>query len=275
MNPAIYYLSTLAKRPLFVYSLRRVVQGYTGPAIRVRRGNSTTTFQDFYFNSAGELDQASILSFLGAGNVGYVNILYDQSGSGVSLGPSGAVLGREPRIVNAGTPNGTIITKNGKIALSFTANLENLRTGEIIEYDSNDLSIFVVCSTTTNTGFRSVVSILNASSVSEITLPRVNAGSDYYNYNGGDRINLGLSSTDNKVYSSLSTPTSISAWKNNVLTSGSPLSIVNTSIAKEIAIGNNYNVGFFGTIQELLIYKGDVPARSSITSEIMSYYSIT
>jgi hypothetical protein len=275
MNPAIYYLSTLAQKPLFVYSLRRVVSGYTGPAIRVRRGNSTTTFQDFYFNSAGELDQASILSFLGAGNVGYVNILYDQSGNGVNLGPSGAVVGREPRIVNAGTPNGTIITKNGKIALSFTANLDNLRTGEIIEYDSNDLSTFVVYSNTNNTGARAVVSILNVSSVSEITFPRPNGGTDYYNYNGGDRINIGQTNADNKVYSSLSTPTSISAWKNNVLISGSPLSITNNSIAKEIAIGNNYNIGFFGTIQELLIYKGDVPSRTSITSEIMSYYNIT
>jgi len=120
MNPAIYFLSgfTGSGKLLYAYSLRRVVSGYTGPGINVRKGSSTTVFQDFYFDSNGELDQAAILAFVGVSTAGYVRILYDQNGSGIHLGPAGAVVTREPRIVTPGNPSGTIITKNGKIAMS-------------------------------------------------------------------------------------------------------------------------------------------------------------
>jgi hypothetical protein len=278
MNPAIYYLSSFKRNEglLYAYSLRRVVPGYTGPGIQVRRGTGTTTasFQDFHFNSSGELDQAAILSFVGAGAVGYVRTLYDQTGSGVDLGPIGAVVTREPRIVNSGSPAGSIVTKNGKIAMSFVAGGFNyLRTVTTLTHDVNNLSIFVVLSNTNLTLTQPCVTINNSSAVSEITFPRSVGGSDYYNYNAGDAIVLGTTTTDNKVYSSLSTPTSISSFKNNVISAGSPLANVNPAIGKSITLGYTTS-NFIGTVQEVLIYENQKFNRSAITAEIMSYYSI-
>jgi len=276
MNPAIYYLSSFKRNEglLYAYSLRRVVPGYTGPGIQVRRGTGTTTasFQDFHFNSSGELDQAAILSFVGAGAVGYVRTLYDQTGSGVDLGPIGAVVGREPRIVNSGSPAGSIVTKNGKIAMSFVAGgLNYLRTVTTLTHDVNNLSIFVVLSNTNLTLTQPCVTINNVSAVSEIIFPRSVGGSDYYNYNAGDAIVLGTTTTDNKVYSSLSTPTYITAFKNNI--SLPQVSLTNPAIGKSITLGYTTS-NFIGTVQEVLIYENQKFNRSAITAEIMSYYSI-
>lgn len=272
MNPAIYYLSGLSKRPLFVYSVRRVVSGYTGPAIRVRRiASSVSTFQDFYFDSVtGELDQAAIRSFVGVGNIGYVNLWYDQSGNGVILGGVSAIAGREPRIVAA---DNTIYLKNGRPAVTFPAGLSNLISQNFTAIDDNDLSIFTVY-TSNNTSVTQNPFIFGS-----IAFPRpFNDGFDYLRYAGNNRITLGASDLLTKVYNSLSTPTSVSAWKNNVLISPSPVSITSATSTTAFRLGYQSIGGFLnfnGSFQEILIYKGDVPARSSITSEMMSYYSIT
>jgi len=271
MNPAIYYMSGLSKRPLFVYSVRRVVSGYTGPAIRVRRGTSTTVFQDFYFDSVtGELDQDAIRSFVGVGNIGYVNLWYDQSGNGVILGGVSAIAGREPRIVAA---DNTIYLKNGRPAITFVAGFSNLISQTFTAIDDNDLSIFTVY-TSNNTAVTQ-----NPFTFGSIALPRpFSDGFDYLRYAGNNRITLGASDLLTKVYTSLSTPTSLSAWKNNVLISPSPVSITSATSTTAFRLGYQSIGGFLnfnGSFQEILIYKGDVPARSSITSEIMSYYSIT
>lgn len=271
MNPGIYYMSGLTKKPLYIYSIRRVVSRYTGPGIRVRR-NATAVTQDFYYDSVtGELDSAAIVSFVGAGNIGYVNLWYDQTGNGNHLGlPSSGypVAGREPRIVISNS----IVTKNGKIALSFGTSFSNLRSLSTLSIPINDLSLFIVCANnTTSTNQRAIV-------IGNTIFPRVsNDASDYFSYAGADRLILGNSDTSNKIYSSLATPIEISAWKNNVLVSA-PSAQSSTNVGTQILVGINAGTGtqlFNGTIQEILIYRGDVPARYSITSEMMSYYSIT
>lgn len=265
-------MSGLTKKPLFVYSVRRVVSGYTGPAIRVRRGTSTTIFQDFYFDSVtGELDQAAIRSFVGAGNIGYVNLWYDQSGNGGILGGVGAVAGREPRIVAA---DNTVYLKNGRPAVTFVAGFSNLQSQTFTSIVENDLSIFTVY-TANNTSVTQNPFLLGTT-----YFPRsFTDGFDYLRYAGANRITLGDSDLLTKVYTSLSTPTSVSAWKNNVLISPSPVSITSAGTTTSFRLGYNQVGGTFvnfnGAFQEILIYKGEVPARSSITSEMMSYYSIT
>lgn len=61
------------------YSLRKLLSSYSGSAIRVER-DSDSTQQDIGFTASGDLDTASLLSFVGAGN-GYVRTWYDQAGS--------------------------------------------------------------------------------------------------------------------------------------------------------------------------------------------------
>ena len=274
MNPAIYYLSGIKRQGtlLYAYSLRRVISGYTGPGINVRKGSSTTVFQDFYFDpTTGELDQEAIKSFVGAGNVGYVRILYDQTGKGINLGPTGAVVGREPRIVTSGSPTGSIVTKNGKIAMSFVAGgFNQLKTVSTLTHDVNNLSIFIVLSNTAGHG----ITINNVTATNEIIFPKSVGGTDYYNYNNIDAMNIGTTTDVNKVYSSLSTVTSISAWKNNSINASSPLTLGNTAIGKTIILGYS-STNLIGTVQEVLIYEGNPSARTSITSEIGGYYSIS
>lgn len=285
MNPATYYLSSLNRKGvlLYAYSLRRIIPEYTGAGIQVRRG-TTANLQDFSFDPiTGQLDQSAILSFVGANQVGYVSKWYDQSGNGNTLGVSGVVAGREPRIVASGSPTGTIFTKNGKIALSWGVSAFNvLKSVNTLTDDVDNLSLFVVCSNTNLTNLQAGVSVMNIGNAPELVIPRSEGGGDYYWYDGNNRIFLGLTTTDNKVYSSLSTLNTIASWKNNVQSIGSPLiNIPNTAIGKQIVLGNNgfagfqASAGFVGTMQEVLVYQGNPNGRTFITSELISYYNIT
>lgn len=257
---------------LYGYSLRRVVPGYSGPVIQVRKGTSTTLLQDFYFNANGELDQAAILAFVGT-SIGYVSRWYDQSGRGNTLGVTSPVPGREPRIVE----NSTVYTKNGKITLRFPGSFNRLLSAVFTPISENNLSIFTVISS-------------NAAAISQFPLsigntyfPRPDSsGLDNARYAGANRIQLGATDANNKIYSSLTTPTGIRAWKNNV-SLGAETSIASSSTATDIilgyqAIGSTFAT-FNGTLQEVLFYIGDLSptgttSRSSITANAISYYSI-
>jgi len=87
------------------YSLRKLSGGYAGAAIRVRR-SSDDAEQDIGFNG-NDLDEASLLNFVGAGN-GLVTTIYDQGGAGFNFTHTAPV--RQGRIVNSGVVN----TLNGK-----------------------------------------------------------------------------------------------------------------------------------------------------------------
>jgi hypothetical protein len=68
------------------YSIKLLVSNYSGPMINVRRDNDNATL-DFYGDENGNLgteynaNGTTLISWL-AGSVGYVKILYDQSGNG-------------------------------------------------------------------------------------------------------------------------------------------------------------------------------------------------
>lgn len=79
------------------FSFRLLVSAYTGPCIRVRR-SSDNALMDIGF-SAGWLDVAALLAFVGAGS-GYVVTFHDQSGRGRHITQTTAAAQR--RIVNAG-----------------------------------------------------------------------------------------------------------------------------------------------------------------------------
>jgi hypothetical protein len=81
------------------YSIRKLRTAYTGNCIRVRRSNDNTE-QDIGFTSLGDLDTASLKTFVGAGNSGFVTVWYDQSGDTLNLRQSTAA--NQPNIVNAG-----------------------------------------------------------------------------------------------------------------------------------------------------------------------------
>ncbi len=80
------------------YSLRKLRTAYSGNAITVRRSSDNTS-QNIGFDANGNLDTASLLSFVGAGN-GFVSVWYDQSGNGNNAAQTTA--GYQPQIVSAG-----------------------------------------------------------------------------------------------------------------------------------------------------------------------------
>ena len=94
------------------YSLRKLRTAYTGSAIRVRRSNDNSE-QDIGFTSAGDLDTASLKTFVGA-NSGFVTTWYNQ-GDTASINFTQTTAASQPRIVNAGT----VERRNGQPSIFF------------------------------------------------------------------------------------------------------------------------------------------------------------
>jgi hypothetical protein len=79
------------------YGCRRLSSTYTGPLIEVRRSsdNATDTFTE------EQIVNGSLVSWVGAGNNGFVKTFYDQSGNGVNLTQS--TNANQPQIVSSGS----------------------------------------------------------------------------------------------------------------------------------------------------------------------------
>ncbi|MBC7863138.1 MAG: T9SS type A sorting domain-containing protein [Bacteroidia bacterium] len=101
-------LTSLSVNAAAAFSLRKLYCSYVGFAIQVRRSTGGT--QDIGFTANGDLDTASLKTFVGA-NSAFVTIWYDQSGNGRNLAQ--ATNANQPRIVNAGT----VHRQNGQPAI--------------------------------------------------------------------------------------------------------------------------------------------------------------
>lgn len=109
--PAAMLLLDTYTGAYLAYSVRKINSSYTGSAMRVRR-SSDNTEQDIGFTSSGDLNESTLLAFVGAGS-GFVSVWYDQSGNGRNATQTTA--SAQPRIVNAGV----VDKKSGKPALFF------------------------------------------------------------------------------------------------------------------------------------------------------------
>ena len=92
------------------YSLRQLQSG-SYPVVRVRRDNDDAE-QDF---TATEVSDGTLAAWVGAGNNGLVRTWYDQSGNTRHM--EQATSTSQPQIV----VSGTLVTENGKPALSTTS----------------------------------------------------------------------------------------------------------------------------------------------------------
>ena len=116
------------------YSVRALNSAYTGALLRVRR-SSDNAEQDIYAMANGDLDTASLLTFVGAGD-GFVVTWYDQSGNG--LNATNATAANQPQIV----ASGVLITDGSQPSLYFDGNNDQLNAPVV--FSGTELSqIFV------------------------------------------------------------------------------------------------------------------------------------
>ena len=118
-----HYFSDVFETPFICYSVRKLISTYQGSCIRVRR-SSDNTEQDIGFVN-DELDNASLLTFVGANN-GFVTTWYDQSGNANNLVQSTA--GSQPQIVSSGAlyylnTKPTIFSANKLLSYTLGSNI--------------------------------------------------------------------------------------------------------------------------------------------------------
>jgi len=116
------------------YSFRRVVSGYSGSCIRIRR-SSDNTEQDFGFVN-NVLDTKAILTFCGTGN-GFVRTWYDQSGNARHL--SQTTTAAQPQLVSSGS----LILLNNRLSMLITPSQFLQMPAEVL-YTNIDFAFFTL-----------------------------------------------------------------------------------------------------------------------------------
>ena len=255
------------------YSLRALNSAYTGAAIRVRR-SSDNTEQDIKLLYDGNLDTASLLSFVGAGD-GFVTVWYDQSGAGNSIVQSNTAF--QPQIVLSGS----LITKGGLVAVDFNGVNHKLVTGNAV-LNATSVSHFTV-SSSNNT--ETIGAVLCQSNTTIQTIRIFNDARIATNRN------MAVSSSAISYFADLSTPRvdtnqrllssfvdsskNMSAFDNGA-TGGTDTYIGTVDNTIGLTIGAQFNLTYLdGKIQEIIAYNTDQSAnRETIEANINTHYTI-
>ena len=290
-RPPEYWIE--GQRPLFLdlfpgaaaaYSLRKLRADYTGSAIRVRRSDDAEQDINFINN---ELDTASLLSFVGAGD-GFVATWYDQSGLGNDATQVAGT--NQPKIVSSGV----IELENGKPAIT-TQGSKNLNTGIVNLGVSGDipLSFYSVQNNQSTSDRSCLIGLTDNTTITDrrrlfiyakddatkISL-RMFGGNCVYNLppptnqvlfscnytSGGGAIDSRVNSTDLTVSSFSNSGLNIQANSGFMLFSG------NTATAPQLTTTESASQG---SLQECIFYLNDKSASTSaIESNINSHYNI-
>jgi hypothetical protein len=258
------------------FSIRKVVSGYSGSAIRVRRSNDNTE-QDIGWTGT-ELDTASLKTFVGA-NSGFVTTWYNQNGGNNATQTTAA---NQPRIVNAGT----VERLSGKVTLFFDGGNDNMY---VSSFNNTKVSAFVVFARQTGTGLgRTILRKGRTANTSLEFLLRTDA-SNYLE---------GVASTGASTITSNTNPNTINSTAINLGVLLFNNSTVRTSINSNAYVSNNLSGNMFqgtaniaigsscaneacttgetfwaGRISEVLIY-GTTINDADIKTDINSYYGI-
>lgn len=260
------------------YSLRRLRTVYFGSAIRVRRSNDNAE-QNIGFTSGGDLDTASLLSFVGA-NSGFITTWYDQSGNGRNVTQTTSA--NQPRIVNSGV----VETENSKPSIRFDGNNDFLNGGDILDVGSNSYCSFSVVKSNSVNGSIYAKSFLGGPPNRYSLL--FDSSSTFSLVFSNSSLNQNIVSFPSyitqKIFSIEYIANGLHKLFQNNTQIGSSITattIGNSTYDFEIggyndASGNaSNNIPFNGFIQEIVIYLSDQSAnRTSINININSYYGI-
>ncbi len=247
------------------YSLRKLRTAYTGNAITVRRSSDNTS-QQIGFDSNGNLDTTSLLSFVGAGN-GFVTTWFDQSGNNNNA--SSSTLAEQPQIVSGGN----LILVNGKPSISFDGTNDYMNYSTIT-CSSNHYNFTVIKRDTP--GVRMFG--LSGRDIASKYLMTLWSDNNFY-FQGKNLYYIASTSTDTTTNQILLTGVNnagvLNIYKNS--------NIINTTLVNDNGITattnslGNYNGNLFSNakIQEIVFYNNDQSSnRTSISSNINSHYTI-
>lgn len=253
------------------YSLRKLRTAYTGADIRVRR-SSDNAEQDIGFVN-NDLDTASLLTFVGAGN-GFVTTWYDQQGSN---NLTQATSSAQPQIVSSGS----IILRSGLSAVSFNGVTNQLFFNSQV-LNTTNISMFSVSNNNINNNFGTVF----ASSFTQINTMRVfnDRRTDKRNMvitNGSGLFSSNMSiirnTSDIRLLSSFIDGSKFMSSFDNGQT-GTTDTYVGTYPSNGLRMGvqASGNVTFLnGTIQELILFNThETSNRVAIETDINDYYAI-
>ena len=268
------------------YSLRKLRSSYTGNAIKVRRSSDNAEI-NIGFNSDGDLNTFTLLTFIGVGNNGFVTTWYDQSGNSINL--TQATAAYQPKIVN----NGLIMTKNNKYCIDFTS-------GQYLRSDNrviglNETSVFNVFSIKSLTS-RGVAWDIGKSDTSynfyAFDINTYNTSGSKFGFytsitafdsNISTNLNQNLISVISNNSSGNNIISNTTYYINNTLASltnsggGSGAVYSSFSGANRITVGDfqNFPAPFSGTHQEIIFYQTNQSTnRLAISNNINGYYSI-
>jgi hypothetical protein len=255
----------------------RLLRGasYSGSAIRVRR-SSDNAEQNIGFTTSGNLDEAALTTFCGAGD-GFVTTWYDQSGnSRNSIQTSGA---NQPIIYLSGF----VVINNTKPTLLFQASTVKSLEGvwsQTITTESN-FGVFSVNNSTDNFG-RVLSQGGNGNDYDAgayIPMLRNGTSAAMCSFtSGGVLSSAAISYSTQTLFSSIHTGSQVANKVNNdseVVTGDAlNLNVERTTIggptSTSIATGS-----LDGMVQEVVIYYTDQTAnRTGISNNINTYYAI-
>jgi len=261
------------------YSLRKLRTAYTGSAIRVRRSNDNSE-QDIGFTSSGDLDTASLKTFVGA-NSGFITTWYDQSSSN-NLTQTTAT--RQARIINAGV----IDRQSGRPVVFFDGN-DNLFTSADITH--TNYSVFsAVYFRTTITAANTAGILYRSEGVSNILTFGGNVTASFTN----ERIVLYNAESGVKGFAYTGADIAVGSYVYSILyTYINTLSIyqnaTNLTLQNIAFTAANYpksfrnlgggttttNGNYASNVFEFILYTSDQSSnRSGIETNINSYYGI-
>jgi hypothetical protein len=253
------------------YSLRKLRTAYTGAAIRVL--NQAANSLDIGFNSNGELDTTTLLTFCGSGN-GLVSIWYDQSGNGnnATYIPS---VNQPPRIVVAGV----LQTQNLKPCIKFSASLDHsLQITTPISANTN-ISIFM---TAKGDSLSTYGPMLGASGAPTVFFGYFasSIGSDYA-FGGGlngsynfVRTTPNYANTNYLIYNCIVNTSNYYIYQNNTIFSFA-LNSASLNPTSFSIIGGYFNFRSTANFSEVVIYKTDQSNnRTGIINNTNSFYTI-
>jgi hypothetical protein len=245
------------------YSLRDLAGYGNTTVVRVRRGSDNAE-KDF---SAAEVSDGTLVAWVGAGNDGFVETWYDQSGNGNDAVQ--AVAGSQPKIVDAGTYLGK---------LDFDG-VSNLLSGPDIALGDGSKSAFVV-SKPDSIGPSPTVNLRASSTTggAYAITPEVAVRCAGVTWISSSPASTSENSLISAIYTSGNLHTGQSVYLNGASvtrTSGTDGTLVDSSGSLFIGATNATTSEFDGSINEIIIYDSDQSAnREAIENNINNQYDI-